>query len=58
MICPPKVQLQEIMRERERERENVRENIKIIENNMSRKRVKIKDMIINTKLSKPYYVIE
>ena len=56
MICPPKVQLQEIMRERERERE--RENIKTIENNMSRKRVKIKDMIINTKLSKPYYVIE
>ena len=36
----------------------MRENDKFIENKMSRKRVKIKDILINTKLSKSCYVIE
>ena len=36
----------------------MRENKKFIENNMRRKMVKIKDIIINTKLSKLCYIIE
>ena len=36
----------------------MRENKKFIENNMRRKMVKIKDIIINTKLSKLCYLIE
>ena len=36
----------------------MRENNKFIENNMRRKMVKIKDIIINTKLSKLCYIIE
>ena len=56
------------MRERERERErgrittfsreNVRENNKkFIENNMKKNYAKIKDIVINTKLSKSCYVM-
>ena len=36
----------------------MRENKKFIENKMRRKRVKIKDIVINIKLSKSCYVIE
>ena len=39
-------------------RENVRENNKkLIENNMRRKKVKLKNIVINTKLSKSCYVM-
>ena len=39
-------------------RENVRENIKkFVENNMRRKIVKIKNIVIHTKLSKSCYVM-
>ena len=51
--------------ERERERENSfiqermgGENNKFIENKIRRKRVKIKDILINTKLSKSCYIIK
>ena len=39
-------------------RENKRENNKFIENKMKRKIIKIKDRVINTKLSKSCYVIK
>ena len=50
-------------RERERERERItmfqermwENNKKFIENNMRRKKVKIKNIVINTKLSKSCY---
>ena len=63
MIHQYKVELQaSIKMKRQREnnhflRENVRENNKnFIENNMRRKKVKIKNIVINTKLSKSCYV--
>ena len=58
MIHQDKVELQErIKMERERERENVRENNKkFIENNIRGKKVKIKNIVTNTKLSKSCYV--
>ena len=50
------------MREREREliysRENGGENNKFIENKIRIKRIKIKDILINTKLSKSCYIIK
>ena len=66
MIHQYKVELQEkkIKRERERittfSRENVSENNKnFIENNMRRKKnVKIKNIVINTKLTNLWYVIK
>ena len=48
----------ELKFERERETTFSRENDKkFIENNMRRKKVKIKNIVINTKLSKSCYVI-
>ena len=57
MIHQYKVELQWRIKERERERERDN-NKKFIENNMRRKKVKIKNIVINTKLSKSCYVIK
>ena len=62
MIHQYKVELQERKKNQKKEnnhfsRENVRENNKkFIENNMRRKKVEIKNIEINTKLSKSCYV--
>ena len=64
MIYQYKVQLQEKIKIKRKRitafsKEIVRENNKkFIENDMRRKKVKIKNIIINTKLSKSCYVIK
>ena len=64
MIHQPKVELKERIKNQQREKvlifseDNVKENNKFIENKMRKKNVKIKDIVINTKLSKSCYVIE
>ena len=58
MIHQPKVELQERIKMWERERERERERDEFIENKMRRKIGKIKDLVINTKLSKSCYVIK
>ena len=65
MIHQYKVELQEMIKKIKRKRittfsrENVRENNKkFIENNMRRKKVEIRNIEINTKLSKSCYVIK
>ena len=60
MLHQPKVELQEKIKnwERERERERERESKQFMKNKMRIKIVKIKYMVINTKLFKSCYIIE
>ena len=63
MIHQYKVELQERIKNQEKEnkyffKRDLRENNeKFIQNSMRRKKVKIKNIVINTKLSKSCYVI-
>ena len=58
MIHQPKVELQEKIKNWERERERERESKQFMKNKMRIKIVKIKYMVINTKLFKSCYIIE
>ena len=66
MIHQYKVESQERIKKWERERERERERIttfsrennkKIVENNVRKKKVKIKNIVINTKLPRSCYVM-